>query len=115
AVVCDTSFYSAPVSKFWGYLFGLSKLPELGKTKHTHTHTHTHTHIHTHTHTHTHTYGYVRCLAQRVCVWYMALLMCVCFSVLCRKYFRAAFCVWCLVVVVERERFVCVCVCVCVS
>ncbi|XP_012675962.1 elongation of very long chain fatty acids protein 6-like [Clupea harengus] len=30
--VCDTSFYSAPVSKFWAYLFVLSKLPELGDT-----------------------------------------------------------------------------------
>ncbi|KAK0146264.1 Elongation of very long chain fatty acids protein 6 [Merluccius polli] len=30
--VCDTSFYSAPVSKFWAYAFVLSKAPELGKT-----------------------------------------------------------------------------------
>ncbi|KAL2078700.1 hypothetical protein ACEWY4_026385 [Coilia grayii] len=30
--VCDTSFYSAPVSKFWAYSFVLSKLPELGDT-----------------------------------------------------------------------------------
>ncbi|CDQ69608.1 unnamed protein product [Oncorhynchus mykiss] len=29
--VCDTSFYSAPVSKFWAYAFVLSKAPELGK------------------------------------------------------------------------------------
>ncbi|XP_063076815.1 very long chain fatty acid elongase 6-like [Engraulis encrasicolus] len=32
ASVCDTSFYSAPVSKFWAYSFVLSKLPELGDT-----------------------------------------------------------------------------------
>lgn len=30
--VCDISFYSAPVSKFWAYMFVLSKLPELGDT-----------------------------------------------------------------------------------
>lgn len=30
--VCDTSFYSAPVTKFWAYAFVLSKAPELGKT-----------------------------------------------------------------------------------
>lgn len=30
--VCDISFYSAPVSKFWAYAFVLSKAPELGKT-----------------------------------------------------------------------------------
>lgn len=30
--VCDTSFYSAPVSKFWAIMFVLSKLPELGDT-----------------------------------------------------------------------------------
>ncbi|CAL8282851.1 unnamed protein product [Merluccius merluccius] len=30
--VCDTSFYSAPVSKFWAYAFVLSKAPELGDT-----------------------------------------------------------------------------------
>ncbi|KAJ4936053.1 hypothetical protein JOQ06_017577 [Pogonophryne albipinna] len=29
--VCDISFYSAPVSKFWAYAFVLSKAPELGK------------------------------------------------------------------------------------
>lgn len=28
--VCDISFYSAPVSKFWAYAFVLSKAPELG-------------------------------------------------------------------------------------
>uniref|UniRef100_A0A672YFX4 Elongation of very long chain fatty acids protein n=1 Tax=Sphaeramia orbicularis TaxID=375764 RepID=A0A672YFX4_9TELE len=30
--VCDISFYSAPVSKFWAYAFVLSKAPELGDT-----------------------------------------------------------------------------------
>ncbi|KAJ8359548.1 hypothetical protein SKAU_G00160730 [Synaphobranchus kaupii] len=30
--VCDQSFYSAPVSKFWAYAFVLSKVPELGDT-----------------------------------------------------------------------------------
>ncbi|XP_043912540.1 elongation of very long chain fatty acids protein 6-like [Protopterus annectens] len=30
--VCDRSFYSAPVSKFWAYMFVLSKAPELGDT-----------------------------------------------------------------------------------
>ncbi|KAK1794176.1 hypothetical protein P4O66_011071 [Electrophorus voltai] len=30
--VCDTKFYSAPVSKFWAYAFTLSKAPELGDT-----------------------------------------------------------------------------------
>ncbi|XP_048025885.1 elongation of very long chain fatty acids protein 6-like [Megalobrama amblycephala] len=30
--VCDTAFYSAPVSKFWAYAFALSKAPELGDT-----------------------------------------------------------------------------------
>ncbi|XP_026172271.1 elongation of very long chain fatty acids protein 6-like [Mastacembelus armatus] len=30
--VCDTRFYSAPVSKFWAYAFVLSKGPELGDT-----------------------------------------------------------------------------------
>ncbi|XP_076007745.1 very long chain fatty acid elongase 6-like [Genypterus blacodes] len=30
--VCDSSFYSAPVSKFWAYAFVLSKAPELGDT-----------------------------------------------------------------------------------
>nr|XP_046232837.1 elongation of very long chain fatty acids protein 6-like [Scatophagus argus] len=30
--VCDTSFYSAPVTKFWAYAFVLSKAPELGDT-----------------------------------------------------------------------------------
>uniref|UniRef100_A0AAQ4RIW1 Elongation of very long chain fatty acids protein n=1 Tax=Gasterosteus aculeatus aculeatus TaxID=481459 RepID=A0AAQ4RIW1_GASAC len=30
--VCDNSFYSAPVSKFWAYAFVLSKAPELGDT-----------------------------------------------------------------------------------
>ncbi|XP_072523940.1 very long chain fatty acid elongase 6 [Salminus brasiliensis] len=30
--VCDTDFYSAPVSKFWAYAFTLSKAPELGDT-----------------------------------------------------------------------------------
>lgn len=29
--VCDTSFYSAPITKFWAYAFVLSKAPELGK------------------------------------------------------------------------------------
>lgn len=29
--VCDNSFYSAPVSKFWAYAFVLSKAPELGE------------------------------------------------------------------------------------
>ncbi|KAJ7987539.1 hypothetical protein DPEC_G00327540 [Dallia pectoralis] len=29
--VCDISFYSAPVSKFWAYAFVLSKAPELGE------------------------------------------------------------------------------------
>lgn len=29
--VCDNSFYSAPVTKFWAYAFVLSKAPELGK------------------------------------------------------------------------------------
>ncbi|RXM92977.1 Elongation of very long chain fatty acids protein 6 [Acipenser ruthenus] len=27
--VCDQSFYSGPVSKFWAYAFVLSKAPEL--------------------------------------------------------------------------------------
>lgn len=30
--VCDNSFYSAPVTKFWAYAFVLSKAPELGNT-----------------------------------------------------------------------------------
>ncbi|KAG5831592.1 hypothetical protein ANANG_G00305330 [Anguilla anguilla] len=30
--VCDQSFYSGPVSKFWAYAFVLSKAPELGDT-----------------------------------------------------------------------------------
>ncbi|KAI5103617.1 hypothetical protein C0J45_7198, partial [Silurus meridionalis] len=30
--VCDTSFYSAPISKFWAYAFTLSKVPEFGDT-----------------------------------------------------------------------------------
>ncbi|TNN31586.1 Elongation of very long chain fatty acids protein 6 [Liparis tanakae] len=30
--VCDSSFYSGPVSKFWAYAFVLSKAPELGDT-----------------------------------------------------------------------------------
>lgn len=30
--VCDNSFYSAPVTKFWAYAFVLSKAPELGDT-----------------------------------------------------------------------------------
>ncbi|XP_051968839.1 elongation of very long chain fatty acids protein 6-like [Xyrauchen texanus] len=30
--VCDTTFFSAPVSKFWAYAFTLSKVPELGDT-----------------------------------------------------------------------------------
>ncbi|XP_034564567.1 elongation of very long chain fatty acids protein 6-like [Notolabrus celidotus] len=30
--VCDSSFYSAPITKFWAYAFVLSKAPELGKT-----------------------------------------------------------------------------------
>lgn len=30
--VCDNSFYSAPVSKFWAYAFVLSKAPELGES-----------------------------------------------------------------------------------
>lgn len=30
--VCDTSFYSAPLTKFWAYAFVLSKAPELGDT-----------------------------------------------------------------------------------
>ncbi|XP_035516981.1 elongation of very long chain fatty acids protein 6-like [Morone saxatilis] len=30
--VCDSGFYSAPVSKFWAYAFVLSKAPELGDT-----------------------------------------------------------------------------------
>uniref|UniRef100_A0A3Q3EPZ8 Elongation of very long chain fatty acids protein n=1 Tax=Labrus bergylta TaxID=56723 RepID=A0A3Q3EPZ8_9LABR len=30
--VCDSSFYSAPVTKFWAYAFVLSKAPELGDT-----------------------------------------------------------------------------------
>ncbi|CAM4712632.1 hypothetical protein PO909_012314 [Leuciscus waleckii] len=30
--VCDTDFYSAPVSKFWAFAFALSKAPELGDT-----------------------------------------------------------------------------------
>ncbi|KAJ8359536.1 hypothetical protein SKAU_G00160610 [Synaphobranchus kaupii] len=30
--VCDQSFYSAPVSKFWAYAFVLSKAPQLGDT-----------------------------------------------------------------------------------
>ncbi|KAG1930447.1 elongation of very long chain fatty acids protein [Pimephales promelas] len=30
--VCDTHFYSDPVSKFWAFAFALSKAPELGDT-----------------------------------------------------------------------------------
>ncbi|XP_073338711.1 very long chain fatty acid elongase 6-like [Pagrus major] len=30
--VCDQSFYTGPVSKFWAYAFVLSKAPELGDT-----------------------------------------------------------------------------------
>ncbi|KAG7507827.1 elongation of very long chain fatty acids protein 6-like [Solea senegalensis] len=30
--VCDSSFYSGPVTKFWAYAFALSKAPELGDT-----------------------------------------------------------------------------------
>ncbi|TRY64608.1 hypothetical protein DNTS_002236 [Danionella cerebrum] len=30
--VCDTDFYSSPVSKFWACAFALSKAPELGDT-----------------------------------------------------------------------------------
>ncbi|XP_028287856.1 elongation of very long chain fatty acids protein 6-like [Parambassis ranga] len=30
--VCDNSFYSAPITKFWAYAFVLSKAPELGDT-----------------------------------------------------------------------------------
>ncbi|XP_029377103.1 elongation of very long chain fatty acids protein 6-like [Echeneis naucrates] len=30
--ICDQSFYSGPVSKFWAYAFVLSKAPELGDT-----------------------------------------------------------------------------------
>ncbi|XP_008335814.1 elongation of very long chain fatty acids protein 6-like [Cynoglossus semilaevis] len=30
--VCDSSFYSAPITKFWAYAFVLSKAPELGDT-----------------------------------------------------------------------------------
>ncbi|NP_001002570.1 Elongation of very long chain fatty acids protein 6-like [Danio rerio] len=30
--VCDTDFYSAPVSKFWAFAFAISKAPELGDT-----------------------------------------------------------------------------------
>ncbi|KAK3529393.1 hypothetical protein QTP70_030621, partial [Hemibagrus guttatus] len=30
--VCDTTFYSAPISKFWAYAFVLSKVPEFGDT-----------------------------------------------------------------------------------
>ncbi|CAH2321857.1 elongation of very long chain fatty acids 6 [Pelobates cultripes] len=30
--VCDSGFYSGPVSKFWAYAFVLSKVPELGDT-----------------------------------------------------------------------------------
>lgn len=30
--VCDNSFYSAPLTKFWAYAFALSKAPELGET-----------------------------------------------------------------------------------
>ncbi|XP_026131980.1 elongation of very long chain fatty acids protein 6 [Carassius auratus] len=30
--VCDTGFFSAPVSKFWAFVFTLSKAPELGDT-----------------------------------------------------------------------------------
>ncbi|KAK2866728.1 hypothetical protein Q7C36_002784 [Tachysurus vachellii] len=30
--VCDTTFYSAPISKFWAFAFVLSKVPELGDT-----------------------------------------------------------------------------------
>ncbi|XP_059180262.1 elongation of very long chain fatty acids protein 6-like [Centropristis striata] len=30
--VCDTSFYSGPVTKFWAYAFAISKAPELGDT-----------------------------------------------------------------------------------
>uniref|UniRef100_A0A8C5R3P1 Elongation of very long chain fatty acids protein n=1 Tax=Leptobrachium leishanense TaxID=445787 RepID=A0A8C5R3P1_9ANUR len=30
--VCDSGFYSGPVSKFWAYAFVISKVPELGDT-----------------------------------------------------------------------------------
>ncbi|KAM4715046.1 very long chain fatty acid elongase 6-like [Anableps anableps] len=30
--VCDNSFYSAPITKFWSYAFAISKAPELGDT-----------------------------------------------------------------------------------
>ncbi|XP_043374882.1 elongation of very long chain fatty acids protein 3 isoform X1 [Dermochelys coriacea] len=30
--VCDPGFYNGPVSKFWAYMFVLSKVPELGDT-----------------------------------------------------------------------------------
>ncbi|XP_005725812.1 elongation of very long chain fatty acids protein 6-like [Pundamilia nyererei] len=30
--VCDNSFYSSPLTKFWAYAFALSKAPELGDT-----------------------------------------------------------------------------------
>ncbi|KAM9425960.1 very long chain fatty acid elongase 6-like [Pholidichthys leucotaenia] len=30
--VCDSNFYSGPVTKFWAYAFALSKAPELGDT-----------------------------------------------------------------------------------
>uniref|UniRef100_K7GG00 Elongation of very long chain fatty acids protein n=1 Tax=Pelodiscus sinensis TaxID=13735 RepID=K7GG00_PELSI len=30
--VCDQGFYNGPVSKFWAYMFVLSKVPELGDT-----------------------------------------------------------------------------------
>ncbi|XP_066521961.1 elongation of very long chain fatty acids protein 6-like isoform X2 [Hoplias malabaricus] len=30
--VCDTDFYSAPVSKFWAFAFAISKVPEFGDT-----------------------------------------------------------------------------------
>ncbi|XP_015238966.1 elongation of very long chain fatty acids protein 6-like [Cyprinodon tularosa] len=30
--VCDISFYSAPITKFWAYAFAISKAPELGDT-----------------------------------------------------------------------------------
>lgn len=31
--VCDQGFYNGPVSKFWAYMFVLSKVPELGECK----------------------------------------------------------------------------------
>ena len=32
ASICNQSFYSGPVSKFWAYAFVLSKAPELGES-----------------------------------------------------------------------------------